>query len=88
MVQILSARLATVFLLNEAGTAVVSQACYPPNEYPVGIAYALGEGITGWVAQTGEMYVSKQFLEDPVRLSKNEDPRYSRTHSQHRPAAC
>ncbi|WP_420644810.1 GAF domain-containing protein [Candidatus Leptofilum sp.] len=74
MVDILSARVGVVFLLNEAGTAVVSQASYPSNYYPAGISYALGEGITGYVAQTGELYASEEINQETRRVLKVEEP--------------
>ncbi len=74
MVDILSARVGTVFLLNEEETAVVSQASYPPNFYPTGIAYALGEGITGYVAQTGELYATPVINNDSNYVLKAEEP--------------
>lgn len=65
MVDILSARVGVAFLLNETGTAVVSQASYPTDFYDNGIAYPLGVGITGHVAQTGQPYVSLNINTDP-----------------------
>ena len=74
MVDILPASVAVAFLLNDAQTAVVSQACYPTNFYPDGIAYELGEGITGHVAQTGIPYVAKHLALDSQNVCKQEEP--------------
>lgn len=74
MADILSAKLGVLFLLNDDKTAVVSHVSYPPNAYPPGISYALGEGITGYVAQTGQSYASEDINQDTRRASKNEEP--------------
>ena len=74
MVEILSARVGVAFLLNEAQTAVVSQASYPPDFYPMGVQYQLGEGVTGNVAQTGTMHVVSNLHTDAQWLHKPEEP--------------
>lgn len=74
MAQVLSARVGVGFLLNEAETAVVSQASFPPHFYPKGIAFALGEGITGHVAQTGQLYTSMDIHQDPLYADRSDDP--------------
>jgi signal transduction histidine kinase len=74
MVEILSATVGVAFLLNDEETAVVSQASYPPNFYPPGIAYLLGEGITGHVAKTGKLHVTATINEDVLHQFKPEEP--------------
>ena len=74
MAEILSARVGVVFLINEAQTAVISQASYPPDFYLPGIQYALGEGITGYVAQTRQLHVATDMNSDPLRVAKPEEP--------------
>lgn len=74
MVEIFSATVGVAFLLDDAGTAVVSQACYPPKSYPMHIAYALNEGITGYVAQTGKLHISTEINKDKRRKLKLEEP--------------
>lgn len=74
MVDILSARVGVAFLMNEAGTAVISEASYPSDFYPCGIAYALGEGVTGLVAQTGQLYITQNINTDPQRKTMPGEP--------------
>ncbi len=74
MVEVLSARVGVAFLLDEAKTTVISQASFPADFYPMGIQYALGEGITGYVAQTGQMYVVSNINTDPMRIDKPGEP--------------
>ncbi len=64
MVETLMARVGVAFILNETGTAVVSQASYPTDFYPNDIAYPLGEGVTGLVAQTGQPYITQNINTD------------------------
>jgi signal transduction histidine kinase len=71
----LSARVGVAFLINEGQTAVVSQASYPSDFYPSGIQYALGEGITGHVAQTGQHHIASDINIDPRRKYKREEPK-------------
>lgn len=75
MVETLSARIGVAFLLNEGGTAVVSQASFPIDFYPPGIAYQLGEGITGDVAKTGQLHISSEINQDPKKQDKPEEPK-------------
>jgi signal transduction histidine kinase len=75
MVEVLSARVGVAFLQNEAGTAVVSEASYPPEFYPAGITYEMGEGITGYVATTGKLYLSPDINQDQLRKLKPEEPK-------------
>ncbi|MBK8905900.1 MAG: GAF domain-containing protein [Anaerolineaceae bacterium] len=74
MVEILSARVGVAFVVNEAGTAVVSQASYPIDFYPKDIVYPLGEGITGFVAQTGQVYITRDIHTDPRMISMPGEP--------------
>jgi signal transduction histidine kinase len=74
MVDVLAARVGVVFLLDEGQTAVTSQASYPPDFYPMNIDYALGEGITGYVAQSGQMHISTDLSNDPLRKYKPGEP--------------
>ena len=74
MVNVLSARVGVAFLLNEEQTAVTSQASYPASFYPMGIQYALGEGITGHVAQTGQVYIAAEVNSDPKSILMPEEP--------------
>jgi signal transduction histidine kinase len=75
MVEVLSARIGVAFMLDEEGTVLTSQASFPPAFYPTGVHYALGEGITGHVAQTGQIHVASPLDEDPRRRYKPEEPR-------------
>ncbi|GJM40024.1 MAG: hypothetical protein DHS20C20_03060 [Ardenticatenaceae bacterium] len=74
MVDILSAKIGVIFLIDDEGTAVVSQVSYPQGAYPPAISYALGEGITGYVAQTGELYTSSEINKDSRRTVKVDEP--------------
>lgn len=74
MVEILAARIGVAFLIDEGQTTVTSQASYPAAFYPAGIQYALGEGITGYVAQTGKVYIATDLNGDPRRKYKPEEP--------------
>lgn len=74
MTEILSARVGVAFILDEMGTAVVSQASFPINFYPTGVIYPLGEGITGMVAQTGQPYIARDINSDPQRVSPKGEP--------------
>ncbi|MCB8949716.1 MAG: GAF domain-containing protein [Ardenticatenaceae bacterium] len=74
MVETLSAKMGVAFLLNEDGSAVVSQASYPAEFYPAGIEYLLGEGITGGVAKTGRIHISANINEDPEKKDKPNEP--------------
>ncbi len=75
MVEVLSARVGVAFLLDEGQSAVTSQASYPPDSYPKGIQYLLGEGITGYVAQSGQLHIATELTEDSRRKYKPEEPR-------------
>ncbi|MCB8976262.1 MAG: GAF domain-containing protein [Ardenticatenaceae bacterium] len=74
MGEILTARVGVAFMLNEAGTAVVSRASYPTDFYPNGIVYPLGEGITGLVAQNGQPYITEDINTDPQKISMPGEP--------------
>ena len=74
MVNVLSARVGVAFLLDEARTAVVSNASYPENFYPMGIRYALGEGITGLVAKNAKMHLTSNLHDEPKWEHKPGEP--------------
>ena len=74
MADILSAQLGVVFLINEEKTAVISQCSHPQHYYPKGICYALGEGITGHVAQSGKIHITTDLDQDPLRKIHPEEP--------------
>lgn len=74
MASLLSARVGVAFLINDEKTAVVSQGSYPSQFYPDGIRYNLGEGITGSVAQTGEIYIAADINTNPLRTHQPNEP--------------
>lgn len=75
MVEVLSARVGVAFLIDEGQSTLTSQASFPPAFYPMGIHYLLGEGITGYVAQTGELHVATDLTKDVRRKYKPSEPR-------------
>jgi signal transduction histidine kinase/PAS domain-containing protein len=78
MVDILPARVGIAFMLDETGTAVVSQASYPANFYPLGVRFAFGKGITGHVAQTQQLYITRDINLDPKAIFKSDEPEETR----------
>jgi PAS domain S-box-containing protein len=54
-----------LFLVELESGNLVSELSYPPGLYPLGLRHPLGEGITGHVAATGEMYTTEDLAADP-----------------------
>jgi signal transduction histidine kinase len=54
------------FLIEPESGALVSRGCYPPNDSFNGRRHALGEGITGHVAATGQLYIAEDLANDPL----------------------
>lgn len=65
IVKAIDALVGVIYLIDPASNQVVSEAVYPPEQYPLGLNHQLGQGITGHVAASGEMYISKDLNADP-----------------------
>ncbi len=65
IVQAVNATVGVIYLKDESGEQVISRAVYPAGSYTLGLTHRLGQGITGHVAQSGEMYFSPHLQDDP-----------------------
>lgn len=71
----LGAEFGNVYLIERETGDLVAQGWYPPNLSLIGLRLHRGEGITGHVAASGEMHITKDFTDDPwlVILPEEED---------------
>ncbi len=59
----------SIFLLDAETAELELRVSHPPGVYPIGLRHRSGEGITGYVAETGETYYATNFLQDSLRLA-------------------
>ncbi|RMG98709.1 MAG: GAF domain-containing protein [Chloroflexi bacterium] len=64
-IEIVNGRFGSIFLLDPQTNELVARATYPHDPEMINRRYQVGEGITGYVAQTGEVYVSENIKDDP-----------------------
>jgi signal transduction histidine kinase len=64
-VEVMGAAVGVIYLVDPPHQQVVSRAVYPANAYPLGLPHQFGQGITGRVAATGEMYIAQNLQQDP-----------------------
>jgi signal transduction histidine kinase len=64
-VEALGAAVGVIYLVDPPHHQVVSRAVYPANAYPLGLTHQFGQGITGRVAATGDLYVAANLQKDP-----------------------
>ncbi|NJN54019.1 MAG: GAF domain-containing protein, partial [Anaerolineae bacterium] len=76
IVQAVHATVGVIYLKDEGGEQVVSRAVYPEGGYMLGLCHKLGQGITGYVAQTGQVYVSANLQEDTRLYLQDEETIY------------
>lgn len=55
----------SLWLLDEAGTHLSIQAAYNLPNHTIASRFAIGQGIAGWVAQTGQSLISNNVRADP-----------------------
>ncbi len=71
-----------VFLVDAASGDLVSRGSYPPDENLIGRRHLVGQGITGHVAATGELYVAEDLKNDPlIHILAEESNRIRDIHS-------
>jgi signal transduction histidine kinase len=69
----------TIFMLDADNDELVMRGSYPPDEALVGLRQPAGEGIAGYVARTGSIYVSRDLQADAlVRLAEPGEANYLR----------
>jgi PAS domain S-box-containing protein len=75
-VGVLGATYGTIFLTEPETDELVARACHPPGLYPLGMRHHRDEGITGYVATTGEMYVTEHLPSDPLADIRPEEAQF------------
>ncbi len=76
IVQAVNAAVGVVYLMDETGEQVVSREVYPEGGYLLGLKHRPGQGITGYVAQTGEPYYTKDLQSDPLLFRQEGENAY------------
>ncbi len=66
IVQAVNAAVGVVYLIDATDDYVISRAVYPEGRYVLGLKHRLGQGITGYVAQTGKSYEASDLQADPL----------------------
>lgn len=56
----------SLYLVEPESGDLVARAGYPPNDLLLGRRFKPGQGITGYVAQTGEVHISENLSQDPL----------------------
>lgn len=63
--EVLQAAFISVYLLKSGTDILELRADYPPGFLMIGLQHRLGEGITGYVAATGTLYMTEDVTHDP-----------------------
>jgi signal transduction histidine kinase len=66
--EVVNAATYAIFLVEPETGDLVMRSCHPPNPGLLGMRHRMGEGITGHVAVTGELYITEDLLHDPKAL--------------------
>jgi GAF domain-containing protein len=64
--EVTGADLGGIYLVDPVTGELVRRGCHPPNPAMLGGRYAPGQGITGRVAATGQMYYTPDLTTDPL----------------------
>ena len=64
-IEAVNASFSVLFTLDKETGEMVSQISFPADRYQIGLRQQPGDGITGHVAQTGEIYISENVGDDP-----------------------
>src|SRR5262249_22038902 len=66
--QVTGAIVSTIYMLDEDGLELEMRGSYPPDPELIGLRQHAGDGIAGYVARTGRIYMSRNLLADPLVL--------------------
>jgi GAF domain-containing protein len=63
--KVISASASAIYLVDPGTGDLVMRACHPQNPRLPGLRHRPGEGITGYVAASGEIHISREVILDP-----------------------
>jgi signal transduction histidine kinase len=55
-----------IYLVDPSAGDLVRRGCHPPQPEMLGLRIAIGQGITGHVAATGQMHITPELAQDPA----------------------